>query len=166
MPCQPYLTPALSAPMGRRGRDPRSRGASWGCRDAAIPRAFAVPSLRGLIVAGLVAISVLQVSPARCAVYYDLPEVNTPLQPDNGKPRQVRLRMALELRQESDRPLIEKAAPAIADSVRTVLARAHSAQLMGRVGLDWLREQMLARISADTPSIAVTDLLFQELMIQ
>lgn len=102
----------------------------------------------------------------RPAVFMDLPEMLVNLQSQGRKQSFLKIRVALELQDELDRPKVELVMPRIVDAFQVYLRELRVEDLQGAAGMHLLREELLTRVNAAVKPVKVSDVLFREMLVQ
>lgn len=104
--------------------------------------------------------------PARALVYYNLPEILVNLNAAGRRSSFLKMTISLELENASDIPRIQAVMPRIVDNMQSYLRELRAEDLRGSAGLFRLREELLARVNAASQPAKVSDVLFQEVLVQ
>jgi len=99
------------------------------------------------------------------AAFFALPDFIVNLESNSGS-RFLKLRVQLELADEADLPAIEAITPRVIDQFQTYLREMRVQDLRGSAGIYRLRQELLYRVNIAAHPIKVTDVLFQEMLIQ
>lgn len=99
-------------------------------------------------------------------VFYDLPEMLVNLYSTGRKTHYLKLRVSLELADESDVDRLEQILPRVIDNFQVYLRELRIEDLRGSAGLFRLREELLLRVSAAAAPVQINDVLFKEMLIQ
>ena len=98
-------------------------------------------------------------------VFVDLSEMTVTL-PNGGRPRQMRIRLSLELaKQEPDTPPAQLLSPRVYDALLTYLRTLHEDELEGGIALDRLRSDLYRRITLVLGPDKLRDVLITELVV-
>ncbi len=104
--------------------------------------------------------------PAKALVYYNLPEILVNLNAAGRRSSFLKMTISLELENASDVPRIQAVMPRIVDNMQSYLRELRAEDLKGSAGLFRLREELLARVNAAAQPAKVSDVLFQEVLVQ
>ncbi len=99
-------------------------------------------------------------------VFYDLPEMLVNLYSTGRKTHYLKIRVSLELADESDVDRLEQILPRVIDNFQVYLRELRIEDLQGSAGLFRLREELLLRVSAAAAPVQINDVLFKEMLIQ
>ncbi len=105
-------------------------------------------------------------APAVAAVFVDLPDILVNLQSSGKRMRFLKLRVALEVADEPTAESIRALAPRVMDSFQLYLRALTVEEVKGAVGLQRLKEEMLARVNRAIKPLEVDDVLFKEMLVQ
>ncbi|HSV28642.1 MAG TPA: flagellar basal body-associated FliL family protein, partial [Candidatus Omnitrophota bacterium] len=100
------------------------------------------------------------------AVFHDIPEMLVNLQSQGRKQAFLKIRVALELESELDKPKIDQVMPRIVDAFQVYLRELRIEDLQGAAGMHLLREELLTRVNAAAKPTKVNDVLFREMLVQ
>lgn len=100
------------------------------------------------------------------AVFHDLPEMLVNLQSQGRKQSFLKIRVALELENDLDKPRIDQVMPRIVDAFQVYLRELRVEDLQGAAGMHLLREELLTRVNAAAKPTKVNDVLFREMLVQ
>ncbi len=104
--------------------------------------------------------------PAVTAVFVDLPDVLVNLQSSGKRMRFLKLRVALEVADEATAESIRALTPRVMDSFQLYLRALTVEEVEGAVGLQRLKEELLARVNRAIRPLDVEDVLFKEMLVQ
>ncbi len=104
--------------------------------------------------------------PAGPGFFYDLPDILVNLNTGNRRQNFLKIRVSLELENESDVATIERLMPRIIDNFQVYLRELRLEDLRGSAGLYRLREELLRRVSTAAAPAVVRDVLFREMLVQ
>jgi flagellar protein FliL len=104
--------------------------------------------------------------PTKALVYYNLPEILVNLNAAGRRSSFLKMTISLELESASDVPRIQAVMPRIVDNMQSYLRELRAEDLKGSAGLFRLREELLARVNAASQPAKVSDVLFQEVLVQ
>jgi len=99
-------------------------------------------------------------------VYYNMPEILVNLNAAGRRSSFLKMSISLELESAEDIPRIQAVMPRIVDNMQAYLRELRAEDLRGSAGLFRLREELLARVNAAAQPAKVTDVLFQEVLVQ
>jgi len=97
--------------------------------------------------------------------FYPLPDFIVNLSSNNGS-RFLKLKVQLEIEDETKIPEIEAITPRVIDQFQTYLREMRVENLRGSAGIYRLRQELLYRVNIAAHPVKVTDVLFQEMLIQ
>lgn len=100
------------------------------------------------------------------AVFHDLPEMLVNLQSQGRKQAFLKIRVALELESDLDKPKVDQVMPRIVDAFQVYLRELRVEDLQGAAGMHLLREELLTRVNAAAKPTKVNDVLFREMLVQ
>lgn len=98
-------------------------------------------------------------------VFYDLPEFKASL---DGKdaPRELRLKITLELSSIEDLKMVEVLTPRLTDAMLGHIVELRADEVEGSSGLYWLKEELLYRFNLVTSPVKITGLNFSVFELQ
>ena len=99
------------------------------------------------------------------AAFYELPPFIVNLSSDQGA-RFLKMRVQLEIANEADLAALESVTPRVIDPFQTYLREMRVEDLRGSAGIYRLRQELLYRVNSAAHPVEVTDVLFQEMLIQ
>ena len=99
-------------------------------------------------------------------VFFEMPEFLVNLSSPGGKASFLKMKVTLELKKQSDLPIVESYMPRIVDNFNTYLRELRATDLSGSAGLYRLREEMLMRINQFIAPAKVENILFKEIVVQ
>ncbi len=99
------------------------------------------------------------------AGFYALPDLIVNLSSNSGS-RFLKMRVQLELQDETKIPELEAVTPRVIDQFQTYLREMRVEDLRGSAGIYRLRQELLYRVNIAAHPVKVTDVLFQEMLIQ
>lgn len=99
-------------------------------------------------------------------VFYDLPDLLVNLSTGDGETRYLKLRIALELSDQSAVDKVEIVMPRIIDNFQVYLRELRLEDLNGSAGIYRMREELLKRINLSLQNVVVQDVLFKEIIVQ
>jgi len=100
------------------------------------------------------------------ANYHPLPDLLVNLSSAGRRNNFIKLKITLELAKPEDLLRVKAMQPRIVDNFQTYLRDLRVEDLQGAQGLFRLREELLLRINAAVAPAKVTDILFQEMLVQ
>ncbi|MCC6471159.1 MAG: flagellar basal body-associated FliL family protein [Alphaproteobacteria bacterium] len=100
------------------------------------------------------------------ATYVQLPDLLVNLSSSGRRNNFIKLKITLELEKPTDQDRVKTMQPRIIDNFQTYLRDLRLEDLQGAQGLFRLREELLVRINAAVAPAKVTDILFQEMLVQ
>jgi flagellar protein FliL len=106
-----------------------------------------------------------QTSKPPLPVIIELPEMVANLNGDAQRPQYVKLRAELET-MPADAEQVRRAMPRLIDLFQTYLREIRAAELQGALGTYRLREELIARAAIAVQPAKITDLLFEEILVQ
>lgn len=98
--------------------------------------------------------------------YYDLPSMLVNLSTSGNKPTFLKLSVALELANATDKKPLEEVMPRIIDNFQVYMRELRVSDLKGSAGLYRLREELLQRVNQAVEPVKVRDVLFREMLVQ
>ncbi len=98
--------------------------------------------------------------------FYELPEMLVNINSGSKKNTYLKVGIALELADASDREKIESLSPRIIDNFQVYLRELKLAELQGAAGMYRLKEELMARVNRAIAPAKVNDVLFKEMLIQ
>ena len=105
-------------------------------------------------------------APVGAVVFYDLPEMLVNLNTAGRRRNFLKMRVSLELANESDITTIEMVLPRIVDNFQIYLRELRLEDLEGAAGMYRLREELLNRVNAAVRPARVSNVLFKEMIVQ
>jgi flagellar protein FliL len=100
------------------------------------------------------------------AIFYHLPEMLVNLNSTGRRPNYLKIKVSLEIGNESDIPALEALKPRIVDNFQVYLRELRIEDLRGSAGMHRLREELQARINTAVHPVKVKNVLFNEVLIQ
>ena len=104
--------------------------------------------------------------PVVAATYMNLPDLLVNLSSAGKRNNFIKLKITLELAKPTDLDRVKAMQPRIVDNFQTYLRDLRVEDLQGAQGLFRLREELLLRLNAAVAPAKVTDILFQEMLVQ
>ncbi|MFO1068449.1 MAG: flagellar basal body-associated FliL family protein [Geminicoccaceae bacterium] len=98
--------------------------------------------------------------------FVDLPDVVVNLQSGAGRMRFLKLRISLEVIGQSEADEIQLLTPRILDSFQLYLRALAPDDVQGAVGMQRLKEEMLARVHRAVEPRRIEDVLIREMLVQ
>ncbi|WP_417582440.1 flagellar basal body-associated FliL family protein [Pelagibacterium sp.] len=98
--------------------------------------------------------------------FFDLPDIMVNLNNASDGAEFLRLRIALEVRDESMISAIEPRMPRVLDTFQVYLRELRSSDLEGSAGLYRLKEELLRRVNLAVYPASVDNILFKEVLVQ
>lgn len=98
--------------------------------------------------------------------FVDIPEILVNLRTDKRKAGFLKLSIKVEVQSKEDAKTVEHLAPRIVDQLQVYLRGVDIADLEGHAGAERLRHALIERISTSTAPIKVTNVLFNEFLVQ
>ncbi len=102
----------------------------------------------------------------RVPVFFDMPDMVTNLNAPGRRATYIRMRSKLELARAEDAAVVQLAMPRLLDLFQTYLREMRPEELRGSMGMQRLREELIARASLAAHPARVTDVLFTEILVQ
>lgn len=103
---------------------------------------------------------------SRAVAFVDLPDVVVNLQPANGRMRFLKLRISLEVLGDRTAEEVRALTPRILDSFQLYLRALTVDEVSGAVGMQRLKEEMLARVHRAIEPVRIEDVLIKEMLVQ
>lgn len=98
--------------------------------------------------------------------FVDLPDVVVNLQPSGGRMRFLKLKIALEVKGDRAAEGLRTLTPRILDSFQLYLRALTIEEVSGAVGMQRLKEEMLARVHRAVEPARIEDVLIKEMLVQ
>ena len=98
--------------------------------------------------------------------FYDLPEMLVNLNTGGNATTYLKIRVSLEIEDQSIIPKLESLLPRIIDNFQVYLREVRVNDLEGSAGLYRLKEELLSRINTAIQPLIVKDVLFREMLVQ
>lgn len=102
----------------------------------------------------------------RPPVFFDMPEIVANLNAPGRRATYIKLRSKLELAHAGDSAAVQAAMPRLLDLFTTYVRELRPEELRGSAGTQRLREELLARANLVAAPARITDVLFQEILVQ
>ena len=100
------------------------------------------------------------------ARFVDMPDLLVNLKGDGKRMRFLRLRLALEVGSECTAASVKALTPRVLDSFQMYLRSLTVEDVQGSVGMQRLKEEMIARVNVAIEPNRVRDVLFKEILVQ
>lgn len=100
------------------------------------------------------------------AVFYQLGDILVNLSGEGKRPSFLKIKVALELADAKDLPVMDKIKPRIIDNFQVYLRELRVDDLKGSAGLYRLREELQLRVTEAAQPVRIRDVLFQEMLVQ
>jgi len=104
--------------------------------------------------------------PPRQPAFVQVPDITANLNAAGRRPTFIRLRSQIEVLGQEDAAALQAALPRIVDLFTTYLREMRPEELRGSAGTHRLREELMARANIIAHPVRVTDVLFQEILVQ
>jgi flagellar FliL protein len=104
--------------------------------------------------------------PPRLPAFVQVPDITANLNATGRRPTFIRLRSKIEVLGQEDAAALQTALPRIVDLFTTYLREMRPEELRGSAGTHRLREELMARANIIAHPARVTDVLFQEILVQ
>ena len=98
--------------------------------------------------------------------YYNMKSIVVNLQSANNENRFLKLNLTLVLSKESDLQVVKEMAPSIRDACYVFLRQVRFSDISSSIGTQILKEALMKRINKVIYPIRITDLLFDEMLLQ
>ena len=95
-----------------------------------------------------------------------MPDLLVNLKTDGKRMRFLRLRLALEVGSERTAASVKALTPRVLDSFQMYLRSLTVEDVQGSVGMQRLKEEMIARVNVAIEPNRVRDVLFKEILVQ
>jgi flagellar FliL protein len=103
---------------------------------------------------------------ARPPVFVELPDITTNLAAPGRRAVFIRVKARLEVPGPQDAAVVTASMPRILDLFQTYLREMRPEELRGSAGTQRLREELVARANLAAAPARITDVLFQEIIVQ
>jgi flagellar FliL protein len=107
-----------------------------------------------------------EIEAAAETAFYDLPDITVNLNTSGGATQFLRLRAALEVRDETMIEAIEPRLPRVLDAFQVYLRELRPSDLEGSAGLYRLKEELLRRVNLAVYPASADNILFKEILVQ
>ena len=104
--------------------------------------------------------------PADAVVFVELPDVLVNLKSTGRRMRYLKLKVALEVADSAAAERIRALTPRVMDSLQLYLRALSVEDLRGTVGMERLKEELLARVNRAVRPDRAEDVLFKEILVQ
>ena len=98
--------------------------------------------------------------------FVEVPEILVNLRTDKRKTGFLKLAIKIEVKSKEDAKTIEHLVPRIIDQLQVYLRGVDTSDLEGHAGAERLRNALVERINSTTTPIKVTNVLFNEFLVQ
>jgi flagellar FliL protein len=105
-------------------------------------------------------------SGATPGVFIEIPDMIVNLNSPAKQPRFLKISLKVELEKVEDQKTFETVLPRVVDQFQTYLRELRVEDLRGSSGMYRMKIELINRVRAAAPSIKVSDVLFQEILIQ
>ncbi|MAS87956.1 MAG: flagellar basal body protein FliL [Micavibrio sp.] len=95
-----------------------------------------------------------------------IPDIIVNLNSTTKQPRFLKLKVQIEVASATDLEKVQAVAPRVIDHFQTYLRELRVEDLKGSAGIYRLRQELVRRVNAAAYPVKVTDVLFQEILIQ
>ncbi len=99
-------------------------------------------------------------------VYYELPEFLVNLSSVNNRTSFLKMRVTLELKDQTSVAIVDANKPRIVDTFNTYLRELRPQDVQGSAGIYRLRDELLTRMNGTIQEGLVKDILFSEIIVQ
>lgn len=104
--------------------------------------------------------------PPRVPAFVQMPEITANLNAQGRRATFIKLRSQIEVLGAEDQAALRAAMPRLVDLFTTYLREMRPEELRGSAGTHRLREELIARANIAAAPARVTDVLFQEILVQ
>lgn len=104
--------------------------------------------------------------PVPQVAFVDLPDILVNLKSTNKRPRFLKLKVALEVKDGRVADQVKQLIPRIMDGFQLYLRALDADEIQGSEGMLTLKEELLVRINQSIAPARVTDVLFKEMLVQ
>ncbi|AEQ51872.1 flagellar basal body-associated FliL family protein [Pelagibacterium halotolerans] len=98
--------------------------------------------------------------------FYDLPDITVNLSNPGGAAEFLRMRIALEVRDETMIEVIEPRLPRVLDAFQVYLRELRRSDIEGSAGIYRLKEELLRRVNLAVYPASVDNILFKDILVQ
>ena len=103
-------------------------------------------------------------TPVSLGMYFDMPDLTINL--NSQKPAYLKIRISLQMSNESDREKLTTIVPVLIDGFQNYLRELHESDLRGSIGMYHLRNELLLRASILSKPVEIKDVLFREVLVR
>ena len=107
-----------------------------------------------------------EIASAPVTAFYDLPDITVNLNTGDGATEYLRLKVALEVRDEAMIAMIEPRMARVLDAFQVYLRELRRSDLEGSAGIYRLKEELQRRVNLAVYPASVDNILFKEILIQ
>lgn len=107
-----------------------------------------------------------EVAVATETAFYDLPDITVNLSNSGGATEYLRMRIALEVRDETLIEVIEPRLPRVLDAFQVYLRELRRSDIEGSAGIYRLKEELLRRVNLAVYPASVDNILFKDILVQ
>lgn len=104
--------------------------------------------------------------PAPQIAFVDLPDILVNLKSTNKRPRFLKLKVALEVKDAHTAEQVKALTPRIMDGFQLYLRALDADEIQGSSGMLTLKEELLARINQAVAPARIADVLLKEILVQ
>jgi len=104
--------------------------------------------------------------PPRVPAYVQMPDITANLNAPGRRATFIKLRSQIEVLGAEDQAALTAAMPRLVDLFTTYLREMRPEELRGSAGTHRLREELIARANIAAAPARITDVLFQEILVQ
>lgn len=98
--------------------------------------------------------------------FFAIPDLIVNLSSNARQPRFLKVSLRVELEKAEDQARFEAILPRVIDQFQTYLRELRIEDLSGSSGMYRMKIELLTRVRAAAPDIAIRDVLFQEILVQ
>jgi flagellar FliL protein len=106
------------------------------------------------------------VVPPSASYFLIIPDMSVNLADTGSKPNYLRLKLQLELKDQSDLMAVEAVLPRVVDQFQTYLRELRVRDLRGSAGIYRLQMELLNRVNTAVAPVEVKGVLIQEILVQ
>ena len=125
-----------------------------------------LPGLLGMNPTPANSVSPAGPAPPRAPAYVQMPDITANLNAQGRRATFIKLRSQIEVLGQEDHAALTAAMPRLVDLFTTYLREMRPEELRGSAGTHRLREELIARANIAGAPARVTDVLFQEILVQ
>lgn len=107
-----------------------------------------------------------EIAVATETAFYDLPDITVNLSNSGGATEYLRMRIALEVRDETMIEVIEPRLPRVLDAFQVYLRELRRSDIEGSAGIYRLKEELLRRVNLAVYPASVDNILFKDILVQ